>query len=517
MRAHKLPEAGVVLSEATRLGAPGDSDEVGLNPLLEAIRRERGYANLCRAPHLKAGSSSLARSPWRANIFDPRHLKSTSVDVERSSAAPSPPMLWLVDATNEAVAVQWVPHTADEALIDGYELQMGAHEVRYDGTELVEAYRPFERVAQMGEEARTRTVNGLQQACSYRLRVRARTAVVGEWSNVIDARTATTAGGVKDVYLPVPAKWLGADTSDLHAGLGCTAEEFGRECQGALLPHVKDLKTLYSMLTVHGGGKGLNRQGFSKFAKEMGLGKSLGSGEVDLIFQRSNLSSNGEDDGGLNAMNEAEFANGLIRLAWAYGDGADESQGGGEGSIGIGGRLNHLLGDVVVPRNAHLLRADDDFNREMRTSQRVEAITEFYRTFLLDVFEVYSRADVTINQAKGHLQTMNFPELLFLCKEGQLLDERLSLLTLTTIFRRTNMDAMATGVDDSTAELSFSEFILVLAQVANAKYPPETRGGQPFDSTWQSFLSLIFVPKFKKLLKAKRQGAARQTIDGKCF
>ena len=75
------------------------------------------------------------------------------------------------------------------------------------------------------------------------------------------------------------------------------------------------------------------------------------------------------------------------------------------------------------------------------------------------------------------------------------------------------------GVDMDTAQLSFDEFVLLLAHIARAKFPPpeDESSAEPFATTWSSFLQLLFVPKFRKLLKAKHQGAARQTIDGRCF
>ena len=67
------------------------------------------------------------------------------------------------------------------------------------------------------------------------------------------------------------------------------------------------------------------------------------------------------------------------------------------------------------------------------------------------------------------------------------------------------------------AWLCVHRYLNLLARVANAKFPKEVRGGESFAETWRSFLQLIFVPRFRKLLKAKRQGAARVTIDGARF
>ena len=59
------------------------------------------------------------------------------------------------------------------------------------------------------------------------------------------------------------------------------------------------------------------------------------------------------------------------------------------------------------------------------------------------------------------------------------------------------------------------EYTWLLARIANAKFP--NRNGEPFSETWKSFLRLIFVPRFRKLLKAKKQGSGRITIDGARF
>ena len=114
---------------------------------------------------------------------------------------------------------------------------------------------------------------------------------------------------------------------------------------------------------------------------------------------------------------------------------------------------------------------------------------------------------------------MNFAEVVFMAKEGNLLDDQLSLVALTTLFVKTNAMGEASGMDDDNGldELTYPEYTALLARIANAKFPPETRGGEPFAECWRSFLQLLFVPRFRKLLKAKKQGSARTTIDGARF
>ena len=105
-----------------------------------------------------------------------------------------------------------------------------------------------------------------------------------------------------------------------------------------------------------------------------------------------------------------------------------------------------------------------------------------------------------------------------MAREGDLLDESFSQMRMVAIFMRTNAYAEETGDDDEggLGELNFGEFIAMLARIAAAKFPPEECGGL-FEETWKHFLGLLFVPKYKKLIKAKQRGEGRSTIDGRMF
>lgn len=46
----------------------------------------------------------------------------------------------------------------------------------------------------------------------------------------------------------------------------------------------------------------------------------------------------------------------------------------------------------------------------------------------------------------------------------------------------------------------------MVGRIAYQKIPPSSRGGEPFESTWESFLKLIFIPKYKKLIKKGEGG-----------
>jgi hypothetical protein len=68
-------------------------------------------------------------------------------------------------------------------------------------------------------------------------------------------------------------------------------------------------------------------------------------------------------------------------------------------------------------------------------------------------------ADVNVHSGAVHrLQSMNWQETLFMASEGQLLDETFSLMSLTSLFTRTNALAEQTGDDeDGLGELNFTE------------------------------------------------------------
>jgi hypothetical protein len=165
-----------------------------------------------------------------------------------------------------------------------------------------------------------------------------------------------------------------------------------------------------------------------------------------------------------------EFIHALIRLAWtcypggrggkgsqrrggdADGPGGrgrkgspqhgDDADGDGSGSSlpeGMGERLRRLMEQAVLPASEHLLSDDDEaFEAELFGSRRVRAITEYYKEFLVDVFAIYARSDATLNQKAGHLCKMNFAEVIFLCKEGNFLDEQLSFVQMTSLFVKTS-------------------------------------------------------------------------------
>ena len=98
-------------------------------------------------------------------------------------------------------------------------------------------------------------------------------------------------------------------------------------------------------------------------------------------------------------------------------------------------------------------------------------------------------------------------------KEGKQFDDNLTVTKLTSIFASINSAAEEEeDGDDDEQELVFDEFVLVIACICDTKVPAEARGDTAFEHTLQSWLHLIFLPTYKKILKDKARGVAQKTI-----
>ena len=216
------------------------------------------------------------------------------------------------------------------------------------------------------------------------------------------------------------------------------------------------------------------------------------------------VSANAEDDGGTNSMVLYEFIHALVRLAWKCYE---------RPATGIGYRLNSLLEKSVIPGSSHFIASEDPMEAEL-ASLRVKAITEHFAKDLSYVFNVFAGTDISL-EGQAHMDSMSFAELVFLIKAAELIDANLTVTRLTSIFNQVNQGAADDGEkDDDSQELSLSEFKSLMARVADAKIPKESRGGEPFEYTWHSFLQLIFLPKIKKVIKDMKRGVAKKTLGG---
>ena len=88
-----------------------------------------------------------------------------------------------------------------------------------------------------------------------------------------------------------------------------------------------------------------------------------------------------------------------------------------------------------------------------------------------------------------------------------------TLATLTSIFAKVNAEFRDTGENDDEQELDFDEFKDVLVRVCHAKLAESQRdNGTPFEHSLHSWLQLIFVPKYRAILKLKKFNIGQRTL-----
>ena len=145
-------------------------------------------------------------------------------------------------------------------------------------------------------------------------------------------------------------------------------------------------------------------------------------------------------------------------------------------------------------------------------SKRVQAITEYFSDELLNIFQIFAASDVSL-AAQAHSETLNFPELMFMMKQGGMIDANLTVAQVTAIFAQVNAQADDDGErDDDSQELNFTEFKNMIYRIANAKIPKKDRGGEPFEYTWHSFLQLVFLPRYRSIIKDMKRGIMKKTV-----
>ena len=78
-------------------------------------------------------------------------------------------------------------------------------------------------------------------------------------------------------------------------------------------------------------------------------------------------------------------------------------------------------------------------------------------------------------QDSSTLDSLDMDELTYMMKEGEMIDENLTLHRLNQIFVEANSGAEEEGVDDDEDELVYEEFVEVLTMICDAKVPEEQR------------------------------------------
>jgi len=146
-------------------------------------------------------------------------------------------------------------------------------------------------------------------------------------------------------------------------------------------------------------------------------------------------------------------------------------------------------------------------------SPRVAAIFEHFDKDIKAIFRSYAAANTSAALAHSStLDTLDLDELTYMLKEGEMIDDGLSVVKLNTIFAEANAGGEEGGADDDADELVYEEFISVLAMICDAKVPVARRSGEPFEFTLHAWLLLVFLPVYKRLLKEKAKGNVKKVI-----
>ena len=129
------------------------------------------------------------------------------------------------------------------------------------------------------------------------------------------------------------------------------------------------------------------------------------------------------------------------------------------------------------------------------------------------IFRSYAAANAIagVNNS-ATMDTLDLKEIEYMMKEGEMLDDNLTILKLKTLFDEVNSGAEEDGLDDDADELVYAEFVDLLALICDAKVPEDTRGGEPFEYTLHAWLKLRFLPLYKRLLKEKQKGLLKKAI-----
>ena len=250
--------------------------------------------------------------------------------------------------------------------------------------------------------------------------------------------------------------------------------------------------------------------------RPLGSAQLLSADQVDLIFRRANMISTRRtaDDSQIKSEEEAldaamghlqtadeereqswlaagdggsarlvlhEFIGALVRVAWSafprgfhveaagvvVGTVDVDEVGDDDEEADVGERLRCFLQCALFPLFEKMQEIADPLEAMME-SERVRAVIRHHDPILRDVFEIYARADARSLGAMSSMDTINLPELVFLMKEGKLLDDTMTMAEVTQIFSKVNSSFGEAGDDDNEMELSFEEFTQAIPAPAYA-------------------------------------------------
>ena len=124
-----------------------------------------------------------------------------------------------------------------------------------------------------------------------------------------------------------------------------------------------------------------------------------------------------------------------------------------------------------------------------------------------------AQADQNSTAARDSFDSLNLQEIIFLLKEGGMFTNDFTVNQLMKIFTAVNARSSEMEEGDSDQqELDYEEFLQVIGRVCDALIPEASRGGEKYETSLQSWLHFVFLPRYKKLLRDKSQGLGSRTL-----
>lgn len=328
---------------------------------------------------------------------------------------------------------------------------------------------------------------------------------------------------------PVPNDWATIDVMDLmkpiHKRTGVPPEEqFAALYEVLSRPdYVATIKILFRFFCLQGKERDrMSQDAFFALAKSLGvISKELTRSELSLIFVRANINrvDNDESNDRPDSLLElAEFCSALTRMA-------AEKLPSLEAEGGLAVQMSQFLELYCIPQ---LLDFTDDPLPDVIARRDVQMVLYRHRAriaFIFGAFAIenhgagaakgcknsFERADaVTAAAAEwavsrtGVLGTMSltFEAWITMMQDGNMFDKEFTKREATEIFVRVNLvDELfapeAPSDDEKTT--SIDEFESMLARLAREKVP----GQVSFAAMLESFISLKFVPAYRRLLKKR--------------
>ena len=232
------------------------------------------------------------------------------------------------------------------------------------------------------------------------------------------------------------------------------------------------------------------------------------SGDAPIAGKKARKQAKEKANGDGSVMGLVDWIGALVRLAWSAYNTIEHMH--------VGERLTVLFEEVVLPCAAIILDRNEDQADALMTP-RVRAVMNHYVDRVVAIFMSYARSDVFSSEARESLDTINLAELCFMCTEGKLLDTRLTLIQLTSMFDYVNTLAEEDAdYEHDDREMDFDEFVLLLVRICFLR--EQQRSHLPFELTLQHWLHATFLPDFEHLLHLKKRGLidakVRRNLNG---